>query len=298
MKYFFFSIIFSLFIVYTGFTAGSLALRSPADTLQRDTQTGVSTEMFALLMAARENLPAAQVKAYWQELNDFTAQMQKKQAKYKREEAFVKHLFYKVHRKYLKRYRHETNFFELFEKGSYNCVTGTALYALLLDALQIDYTIRETPYHIYMMVYLPQQGVSTPDVSTPVMPDRDVSTLGGIPPSDSVLIETTDPHGFITDRRAMQEAIQRYQTPSSTSQLEAQSETPTFDYAFAIDERISLRQLAGLSYFNQAVAHYNKQQLPEAVSYLKQAARLYPAKRMEALQALIYQTAQKMSYSR
>ncbi len=284
MKYFFFNLIFSFFIVYTGFAAGSLAVNSPKDTLQQDTQTGVSTEMFALLMAARENLPAAQVKAYWQDLNDFTAQMQKKQAKYKREEAFVKYLFYKVHRKYLKQYRHETNFFELFDKGSYNCVTGTALYALLLDALKLDYTIRETPYHIYMMVYLPQQNVSPSGYCTP-----DVST-----PDDSVLIETTDPQGFITDHKAMQEAIKFYQTPPSTSR----SETPVYDYAFAIDERISLRQLAGLNYFNQAVARYNQQQLPEAKAYLEQAARLYPAKRMEALQTLIAQTAQKMSYSR
>lgn len=270
MKHFFNYLIITAFSMNV-VMAVALPSNDPSDheNQSKDTHASVSVEMFSLFMAVQSNLPSNEVKAYWNELNEFTALLEKKKTKYRSEQAFLKYLFYKVHRQYLKKYRHHTTFYHLFEDGYYNCVTGTALYAILLDAFDLNYQIRETPYHVFLVVYSSDH-------------------------TDSVLLESTDPHGFIDDSKDMANAINLYQE----TQAEQEDPTSVYDYNFDIDESINLRKLAGLSYFNQAVDHYNQQQPHKAIQYLKQAIVLYPAKRMEAFQSLIFQTAQKANYSR
>ena len=264
----------SFIIIITLFAQQAFALathesRFWKETPEQDNNAAVSAEMFALFMAVQDDLPTNEVKVFWKELADFTAALQQKKARYKDEEAFVKYLFYKVHRHYLKRYRYQTNLYQLFDKGYYDCVTGTALYAMLLDAMHIQYQIHETPFHVYMVAYTGK---------------------------DSVLLESTDPQGFISGNKAIASALKMYSKSAESSQ--ANQEQQTYEYNFNINEHIDLQQLAGLNYFNQAVEHYNHQQLEKANQYLRQAKILYPAKRMDALQSLIYQTARKISYSR
>ncbi len=219
--------------------------------------------MFSLFMAVQNKLPADRVKAHWQEFDDFAQELSAKKSRYNNDKAFVKYLFYKVHRKFLKEYRKYTNLFDLFEEGTYNCATGTAFYALLLDGLSIDYTIHETPYHVYLMVYTNHHA-------------------------DSILIESTDPHGFVDNKTEMAAALEVYQTPTQDVA------SHTFD-TITIQQYIDLKQLAGLNYFNQAINLYNHHQLSKAIQYLDQASNLYPAERMEVLRAVIYQAAQQVS---
>lgn len=237
----------------------------------RDAKTTVSVEMFSLFMAVKDGASPEEIRAYWQDLNDFTARLQKKKTRYKSEKTFLKYLFYKVHRKYLKSYQHQTTFYSLFEDGTYDCVTGTALYAMLLDALDMSYTIQEMPYHVFLIVQLSQT-------------------------KDSVMLESTDPHGFVTNHETMADAIDIFREASFRETPPQEENIPVFDYGFSIEEDINLKKLAGLNYFNQAVDHYNQQRIEKAMQYLRQAMVLYPAKRMEAFQSLILQTAQKGSY--
>lgn len=267
MKHFF-NYLITILLLLSGVSTTVLSSDIPTGHHKKPEAT-LSVEMFSLFMGIERELPSDKVKEYWHELNEFTALLEKKKAKYKNEQAFLKYLFYKVHRQYLKNYKHHTTLFEVFEKGKYNCVTGTALYAMLLDAVHINYQIRETPYHVFLIVY---------------------SSNG----TDSVLMESTDPHGFVADSEDIAKAIEFYQQPR-----DRQADPATvYDYDFEIDERIDLQKLAGLNYFNQAVDHYNEQQLQEAMQYLKQAAVLYPTKRMEAFHSLIFQTVRKAYYSR
>lgn len=211
-------------------------------------------------MAVQNELPADRVKAHWQHFYDFSEELSAKKSRYKSDKAFVKYMFYKVHRKLLKEYSKYTNLFDLFETGVYNCATGTAVYGLLLDAFDIDYKIHETPYHVFLMVYTDNH-------------------------KDSVLIESTDPQGFIDNKKEIAEALDAYRQPVDSVK------SHTFD-TINIQEHINLRQLAGLNYFNQAISHYNHQQFSKALQYLDQANNLYPAERMDVFRAIIYQTAQ------
>ncbi len=106
--------------------------------------------------------------------------------------------------------------------------------------------------------------------------------------TDSVLIESTDPHGFIDNKMEMTATLEAYQTPAQDVV------SHTFD-TVAIQQYIDLKQLAGLSYFNQAIDLYNHHQLGKAIHYLDQASILYPAERMKVLRTIIYQAAQQVS---
>lgn len=67
---------------------------------------------------------------------------------------FAKKLYYKVHNRYLKRYREYTDFDQLIEDRTYDCLTGTALYALLFEYFDLPYQIHEEPFHINLTVQL------------------------------------------------------------------------------------------------------------------------------------------------
>lgn len=57
-----------------------------------------------------------------------------------------------LRQQWLKQYAADAAFGEIFQTGTYNCVTGTALYGLFFDALNIPYTIHELPTHVYAVV--------------------------------------------------------------------------------------------------------------------------------------------------
>jgi TolA-binding protein len=133
----------------------------------------------------------------------------------------------------------------------YDCVSGTALYALLLDALQINFTIQEMTYHMYLEI--------------PVGNGR-------------VLIESTDPLSGLT---LGAEAV-----AAREAQYRAEEIDPEV-YTQPIQAQIGLTELVGLSHFNAAVHHYNQQQLVAARQHLQQAIQWYPAERMYTFQAIV-----------
>ena len=221
----------------------------------------LAKQEFNALMRVDPQAAQADIDRQYEELNEFLAHLRKKQQKYRSERRFLSYFFYKVHRKFLKQYRPHTTLHELLEQGSYDCVTGTALYALLLDALGISYQVSEFPFHVYLKV---------------------VTTK-----TDTFLIESTDPQGgWITNPAEQKRRFAFY------SQATEQENEKYFQYNFTIAEVINLSQLVGLSYFNEAVVNYNQRNIRQAVRLLSQAERLYASPRTESFKALISSMAQ------
>ena len=194
------------------------------------------------------------------ELDAFVAQLRHKREKYRSEQRFLSYFFYKVHRRFLKRYQSHTTMRDLLEDGHYDCVTGSALYALLLDALDIPYQVHEFPYHVYLTVTPKDQ--------------------------DTIMIESTDPqYGLVIDTDEQAKRYRHYRQVSDTDAY--------YQYDFTIQEDIGLTELAGLSYFNEAVEYYNKRELQQAKRLLQQATRLYASPRTAAFEALMASISQK-----
>ena len=190
---------------------------------------------------------------------DFVNRADSKRASFRDDRAFLEHVFVKAHQKFLKDFEQYATFSELFEKGKYNCLTGTAIYALLLDHFDIEYSIIETNYHIFLTA----------------------STTSG-----KILIEATDPaNGFITDPRKIESRIQRYRQ----NEVQTSEKNPYF-FSFDLFNEVDLNQLAGLLYYNHAVANYNAHNYQSAIDHLQLAVELYDSPRIEELSRVIQLT--------
>lgn len=176
---------------------------------------------------------------------------------------FLSHLFYKTHKQFLRNYSQYASFDELTGKGNYDCLTGTALYAWILDQIGIDYTVIETNYHIYVIA----------ETST-----------------GRFLMESTDPlNGFVWDQNEI--ALRLMQDGTRAS---ADSES-YYHYSFSIHSKVSLFEMVGLLYYNQAVRAYNDTDLSEALVNYNKAGVFYQSTRMEEFKVIMDNAIQMQS---
>lgn len=171
---------------------------------------------------------------------------------------FLKLVFYKVHKRFLKSYSDYAPFGELFTSGNYNCLTATALYTLVLDHFDYDYKVVETNYHVFILV----------------------NSENG-----HVLLETTDPqYGFVESENQIAEKIKQYRT--NTIQ-ETSSKRTYYHFQFDLYNEVDLNELTGLLYYNLAVDAFNKNQIDQSVSLLDRAIVHYKSERIEEFSRVI-----------
>lgn len=158
----------------------------------------------------------------------------------------LERVFYYSHRKKLSWYHNDVLFSDLFESGKYDCLTGTAFYAAILDQLSIPYNIYEFNYHVFLMAYLD---------------------------GEKVLIEPTDAiNGFITDEKEIARQIEKFKAEDGM--------TLNID---AVNNIISLEDLAGLQYYNMGIDLYNQGKFDKAFTNIQKANFLYPSKRIKEM---------------
>lgn len=64
-----------------------------------------------------------------------------------------------VNENYLKSIEFSSSFFDLLESGSYNFTTAPAMYALVLNKLEIPFHFNETPTHCEIVVYPTEESI-------------------------------------------------------------------------------------------------------------------------------------------
>ncbi|WP_420582361.1 hypothetical protein [Reichenbachiella sp.] len=233
--------------------------------LSNDTKLGL------FIRSEFDHLDAEEVKSYEERYATMLNKFREKQASSKSDVLFLKQVFYTVHRKMLGEYEQYVTFSDIFKKEKkYDCVTGTALYALILDDLGIDYQVHETDYHVYLMAF-----------------------AGG----KEYLFESTDAlAGFawdakeIAERRAFvnQESL-RINTELNMAGLSSNEETQ--QGVTYIDNVVNLRQLAGLHYYNQALKQFNTNDHKEAYKMIIIAQGIYPSQRIKNASTFMFAAA-------
>lgn len=174
---------------------------------------------------------------------------------------FLRRVFSKTQKQLLKYYADYASFSETKTRGRYNCLTATALYALLLKDLGYGYQIIETNYHIFLLVH---------------------STEG------EVIFETTDPvNGFISDAEDVQKRLAAYRRNCVDKSF---TNKPVYAFDFSLFREVTLDQVQGLLYYNEAIEAYNHQNLLSSIAFLDNASRLYDSPRIEALLRIIRYT--------
>jgi tetratricopeptide (TPR) repeat protein len=150
----------------------------------------------------------------------------------------VKRVFDEGRRRFLHSYdKNYPHFNQLFTGGSYNCLTGTALYAWVLERLGYPVQIHETAFHAYLTV---QAGHTV------------------------YLLDATDPgSGFVAGAAAAGKRALWY----TGNELQK---------GVSFNRLITFRELCGLQYYNQGVVAFNARNYDQSLAFLRKALELYP----------------------
>lgn len=229
------------------------------------------TKLGLFIRSEFDDLNPDEVRSYEQKYEEVVVKLKEKQLTIKSGASFLKHVFYTIHRKMLGQYEQYVTFSEIFKKDrKYDCVTGTALYALVLDELGIEYEVHETDYHVYLVAFSDGQ---------------------------EYLFESTDPlNGFawnpkeIAERRAFVNA-ESIRINAELAMTGLASDDTALQVATFIDNTVNLRQLAGLHYYNQALRQFNNNSYREAYKMIIIAQGIYPSQRIKNASTFMFSAA-------
>ena len=169
----------------------------------------------------------------------------------------TKKLYELIHNECFSIYKAEASFEDIGIDKSYNCVTASALYSLVLDELKWDYEIRETEDHVFIVVD---------------------------PKGESIYLESTNPvTGIIQYKEQFKASYVDYLKENKiieeTSIKEKGIDGVFNEYFFELGKVISGRELAGIQYYNQGIFLVQEEKLKEAYISFNKARVLYPSSR-------------------
>jgi hypothetical protein len=228
--------------------------------------TGNTVSYFDLLFAAQSENGHFKNLPFYKSLEKDISRFARQKSRSNNEKNLYDRLFYRVHRKYLKKYTNYALFGDLLKKGAYDCVSGTAIYGLILEKLGTRFSIRETDFHIFLVVHGKEQDF---------------------------IYESTDPlEGFISQKHEIQEMLVLYQNNGYISDIAAVgSEQLRTMQPTKVNKSVGLQELAGLQYYNLAVSHFNKQEFQLAYQNILKCHFIYPSSRSDNFLKLLSQTA-------
>jgi hypothetical protein len=209
-----------------------------------------------IFLTGSKHLTLNQSSPYKTCFTKLIAQLKRVRGKHKSELLYLHYIFKSLHKDYLTEYQQFSTIHDIFDAGRYDCVSASVLFALVFEALDVRYIIKETNYHVYIIVTTDEQ---------------------------QVLIETTNSEeGFITNPQKIIRQISVYEDPQPQPDREE-----TYIFRTRVNEEISLEQLAGLQLYNLAIYHFNNQQFNNVMPLLNQALALYKSERILEFKMLL-----------
>jgi len=203
-------------------------------------------------------VPDVNAKRAHDELEEHLTILEKRERNFESKLDFARFVFVKTQSRFLRDYIKYTDFSQMFEKGEFNCLTGTALFAHIYTRLGFQVELFETRLHSFLQIH--HEGTAA-------------------------LIESTDQRsGFILGKEAAELKCQIY--------IQNEDSVNTKSLAISLAKyprikKIDFRQLAGLQYFNLGVVAVNEGRYSDALCQLEIAARFYPeSERIIDLKAL------------
>ncbi|HEY0651789.1 MAG TPA: hypothetical protein VGD65_01635 [Chryseosolibacter sp.] len=227
-------------------------------------ERSVSRETHAILLRFLEAEQNQVVPSTQRVMNFLDRLASQSDSYHEHEQQFVRQLFVKTHARFLKTFRGDATFSQIFSNGNYNCLTATALLGLALNHFGYSFRIFETNHHIFILVDT----------------DRGVA-----------LLETTDPFdGFTTDDKVIDRKISSYKSASAT---ETDSRVIQYQFKTSIYRQVKLEELIGLLHFNLAASAYNARDYENAISHLELSRKYYNSGRLREFSDVILLTLQE-----
>lgn len=192
---------------------------------------------------------------------EFLTELERKEGRWDDQKRFLYFIFVRTHRAFLREFDDKASFSQTLNFGKYNCLSGTALYALILDYFGYEFSITETNHHIFLTV-------NTPD--------------------GPVLFEATDRlYGFVHRGKEVQAKLEKYKvsTPGQNARRKVE-----YSFPFQLFDQVGLDEIVGLMHYNIAVEAYNKRDYALVVERLRLTTERYASPRVEAFSKLTIAT--------
>ncbi|WP_281616431.1 hypothetical protein [Flammeovirga sp. SubArs3] len=209
-------------------------------------------DRYNLFFSPEENIKGKEFKELKDEVENWITYWKTEQASTNK--SIVKKLFNKTRQQFFKNYSECSTFSNMLETGTYDCLTGTLLFAHIFEELGYEYKIKQLNSHVYILLQDPILG--------------------------ETLIESTDVYGYINNERDINEKIKSYESRLQNSLLYEK-------YGMNLNEDLSIIDIAGLQYYNQAVHAYRNSNMPEAQLSLYKASIVTDSPRVIYLQAFL-----------
>jgi hypothetical protein len=223
-------------------------------------------DTIAFLLGIDSTVSPKTVQNVQKQLQDFyqfvDANADKKKKNLKK---WVDYLFENIHARFLKKYQYNIRFDRIFKDGVYNCVTASALYALVFEHYGIPYQLKELPTHVYIVV--------DPDGSP-------------------IVLEPTDPNGqyFAPADAFKKEFVNQLLEAKlvTTAELQNEGVAALFNqhYYKHPNGYLSIRQLVSLLYSNLGIALSEQKEVAKTVEAIEKAYWLYPCERHKNLMSI------------
>jgi len=193
-------------------------------------------------------------------LDQLIKKLESKRTKQTDDLQFLKTIFHKTHKRMLLRYNSLASTNETIKNGQYGCLSGTVLYAIILEHFGYTYDILEVPNHVFLRVHLVD----------------DIYYLESTIPNDG-LFTNKDLHNLRYASFSPEE-------PNTLSVVSQQGISQTNEKQFKI---IGYQELKGLQHFNESVRRFKEGDFDQSIAHAIQAYTDYPNVKNEKLLHLI-----------
>jgi len=176
---------------------------------------------------------------------------------------FLRTIFYRVHKNSLVDYDKMATMDETLKTGQFGCLTGTALYALILEHFGFNYDIIELTNHVYIQVVVNDRLM----VMESTLPDEGLMKLNQELTAKTEL-DALDPRNIGTLITVGDGSAEEWNLVNGYN-------------------KITLTELSGLQYFNESVRLYTDKEYVKAMEMINEAYARYPSNRNEKLMQLV-----------
>lgn len=215
---------------------------------------------FNLLCAITPSFNESQAKYHGKQLSHFIEELRPRIEKIKKPKKKIRKIHKEVHKVFLKKYVLQNRFSDIFTKGEYNCVSATALYALVLEQLHIPFALKETPTHVFLVTY---------------------------PQTERIALESTDPQiGYIVFNDKFKSAYVsqlRKMKLISEEEFRTKGLNTLFEEMYFENQDISFQELIALQYSNDGLYKIEEEAFHAALLQFEKAYYLYPCPRIAYL---------------
>ncbi|WP_343633397.1 hypothetical protein [Fluviicola sp.] len=262
MKYLLFIFCFTGCFFLTYSQTSGFELEKYRSDYEREVLLNKHATHLEMLMALGDDASAEKTLAVKKQLDEFVNEVKSSGMMRMSEAKLMKELHKKIHERFLRRYKYVSPFNEIFKTGQYNCVSGTALFALVLEELDIPYNIQEMPTHVYIMAYPDTKAISVEMTAL-----KDAS--------------------YIPARKDVSKAVRTLVEfgLSTPEKIRQQGELQVYNAFFNTNSVVNLKQLAGIQYYNEAIVAVNENQLLLAFEQISKAEKWYDVDKARLLKA-------------